>query len=122
MLLVMRGFRRTVDFLRRTSPEGEPASGAGAPVPGSVTVMASAVTTIAATPVLRSRCLARSLTLWWLARRHGHDLELIMGVTPPAAGVLQAHAWVEYGGTPLNDTADVRERYSALPSPTGRAD
>ena len=91
-------------------------------MPSDLLVLSSAVTAVAALPPLRSRCLARSLVLWWLARRRGHDVTFVMGVAPPVAGTLDAHAWVEHGGTPLNDTADVRTRYSALPSPPERAD
>lgn len=89
-------------------------------MPTKVTVVASAVATVAGWRHWRSRCLARSLTLWWLARHGGHELELVMGLAVPEAGVLPAHAWVEYGGTPVNDTTDVRERYFALPFPAGR--
>lgn len=121
VLLTAFGYRRTVDLLRRSSPDGRSPSAPGAPVPVSVTVAASAVTTLTASRPMRSRCLTRSLTLWWLARWRGHELELVMGVAPPQAGVLLAHAWVEYGGTPVNDTPDVRTRYAALPSPTRRA-
>jgi hypothetical protein len=122
VLLGLRGHRRTVALLRRTSPDGVPAGVAGAPVPVPVTVLASCVATVTGRSRGRGDCLARSLTLWWLARRRGYELELVMGVGAPQAGVLPAHAWIEYGGTPVNDTMSVRERYSVLPFPAERAD
>ena len=30
-------------------------------------------------------------------------------------GALNAHAWVEYSGTPINDTPDVSERFASFP-------
>ena len=116
LLLRARGYRRTRAILERTSRPGRP-GGAGEAVPAPVAVLTSSVGTVAAWDPLRSRCLARSLTLWWLARRRGHEVELLMGVAPPSAGSLPAHAWVEYAGVPVNDTPDVRTRYAPLPFP-----
>lgn len=121
VLLALLGYRRTVALLRHMSPGGGLASTAGASVPVPVTVLASAVSTVAGWPRRPSRCLGRSLALWWLARCRGYELELLMGVAAPRAGVLPAHAWVEYGGTPVNDTISVRERYFVLPFPPGGA-
>jgi hypothetical protein len=56
-------------------------------------------------------CLPRSLTLWWLLRRRGIDPELRIGVRK-GAGNFEAHAWVEFRGLVLNDSADVRERFA----------
>lgn len=56
-------------------------------------------------------CLTRSLCLQWLLRRRGVPTDLRIGVQL-ANGQLLAHAWVEYGGHPLNDTPDVAERYA----------
>lgn len=51
-------------------------------------------------------CLTRSLLLGWLLRRHGVASELRIGVQLKG-GVFSAHAWVECGGVPVNDRADV---------------
>ena len=66
--------------------------------------------------LLRVRCLARSLALWHLLRARGGAAEIRLGVSKLADGSLAAHAWLEYEGVPLNDRADVSERYAALPS------
>jgi hypothetical protein len=111
-LLWTRGYRRTMRLL---SMGVQPGPGDGpAEVPDPVAEIASAVTTVARLAPFRSRCLARSITIWWLCRRRGHDTDVVIGVAPPEGGRLPAHAWVEYGGMPLNDTADVRTRYSVI--------
>jgi hypothetical protein len=61
----------------------------------------------------RSSCLPRSLTLWRLLRSRGIEARLRFGVRTED-GRLDAHAWVEHGGRPLNDASDVGERYAAF--------
>jgi len=55
-------------------------------------------------------CLVRSLALVGLMRRRGFAAELRVGVgkTSPR---LEAHAWVELDGVPVNDAPDVAARY-----------
>lgn len=65
---------------------------------------------------VRSTCLTRSLLLIWLLRRRGVRGELRLGVRL-LDGRLEAHAWVEYEGNPLNDVRDVSERYAAFDGP-----
>ena len=60
---------------------------------------------------IRCSCLTRSLLLDWMLRRRGVDSELRFGVRL-IDGRLQAHAWVEFNGAPLNDSADVAERFA----------
>jgi len=83
-------------------------------IPDSVAEIASAVTAVARLAPFRGRCLARSITIGWLSRRRGHLVEVLIGVAPPQGPMLPAHAWAEYRGIPLNDTADVRERYAVI--------
>ena len=56
-------------------------------------------------------CLRRSLLLWTFLVRSGAPSELRLGFRNPG-GQFEAHAWVEWNGTPLNDAPDVRSRYS----------
>jgi hypothetical protein len=51
---------------------------------------------------LHTTCLHRSLVLWWLLHCQGMESALRIGVRKQA-GQFQAHAWVEYAGTPLHD-------------------
>lgn len=64
--------------------------------------------------VWSSSCLHRSTVLWWLLRRQGLDGLLRFGVRRHQ-GSFEAHAWVEYEGTVLNDTPGGGEAYVALP-------
>jgi len=56
-------------------------------------------------------CLTRSLLLCWLLRRKGVEAQLRIGVRL-THGDLEAHAWVEHAGTPINDRQDVSEQYA----------
>lgn len=55
-------------------------------------------------------CLVRSLALLGLLRRRGIAAALRVGVGRTAP-CLEAHAWVELDGLPVNDAADVAARY-----------
>lgn len=57
-----------------------------------------------------SNCLTRSLLLCWILRRRGIPNRLCIGVRLKL-GILDAHAWVEYAGIPINETQDVSERF-----------
>jgi hypothetical protein len=75
---------------------------------------AEAVGIVAGRPVIGARCLGRSLVLWFLLRRRGIDAELVIGADLPQDGALPAHAWVEVAGEPVNDAANVRERFGSF--------
>ena len=51
-----------------------------------------------------STCLHRSLTLWWLLARRGISSNLRVGVRRDDPR-FQAHAWVEFDGTAVNQRA-----------------
>lgn len=72
------------------------------------------VTAAARYSPFRPTCLPQSLVLWWLLRRQGLAGELRIGVRPEP-GRLEAHAWVEFQGQPLNDGADVARRFAPFP-------
>ena len=59
----------------------------------------------------RGNCLSQSLALWWLCRRRGFEVTLRLGVRLDDR-VFSAHAWVERGDRSINDTADVRQRFT----------
>jgi hypothetical protein len=58
-------------------------------------------------------CLTRSLYLWWLLRRRGVYCQLRIGVRMNE-GALEAHAWVEHDGIPVNDRPDVSDHFPAF--------
>ena len=69
---------------------------------------------IAARHTLGSRtCLTRSLLLGWLLRRRGVQSQLRIGVRF-TQGVLDAHAWVECEGVPVNDRPDVSTQFASF--------
>jgi hypothetical protein len=69
---------------------------------------------IAASHTLGPRtCLTRSLVLGWLLRRRGVESQLRIGVRLNQ-GALDAHAWVEWEGVPVNDQPEVCARFASF--------
>jgi hypothetical protein len=66
-------------------------------------------------------CLEKSLALWWLLGRQGIASSVRIGTRKSARG-LEAHAWVEFDGTALNEIDAAHERYdpfdAAFPLPS----
>ncbi len=58
----------------------------------------------------RANCLQQSLCLWWILQRQGISTDLRIGVRKGEQ--LDAHAWVEYRGTVLNDRPDIAQEFS----------
>ncbi len=65
-------------------------------------------------------CLSGSLTLLWLLRWQGLAADLRIGVRKHA-GRFEAHAWIEYEGTVINDRPDVGRRFDAFKRPINSA-
>lgn len=63
----------------------------------------------------RGNCLSQSMALAFLLQRRGVPVDLRLGVRLEDGHVV-AHAWVESRGETLNDTPDVRERFSTFGS------
>lgn len=63
-----------------------------------------------------STCLTRSLLLGWFLRRRGVCSDLRIGVRMNQ-GALEAHAWVEFEGEPINETSDIAQRFAAFDEP-----
>lgn len=103
------GFTRTAGLLADRS-----ARTPGTANVASARAAAEAVGLVAGRSVIGARCLGRSLVLWFLLRRKGTDAELVLGAEAPTGGLLRAHAWVEVDGEPVNDTADVRQRFGSF--------
>ena len=58
-------------------------------------------------------CLSRSLLLCWLLHRRGVASGLRIGVRL-TQGKLDAHAWVECEGVPVNDRLDVNAQFASF--------
>jgi hypothetical protein len=64
-------------------------------------------------------CLTRSIVGWFVLRRRGIHSDIVIGARLPAdSGELDAHAWLEYASTVINDAPDIRARYGTLGSIT----
>jgi hypothetical protein len=63
--------------------------------------------------LFRARCLPQALALWWLLRRQRIAGTLRIG-TRLIFGQLQAHAWLEYQGVPLNEDERVYQSYAVF--------
>jgi hypothetical protein len=61
--------------------------------------------------IVHSTCLAYSLVLWRLLRRHGVESDVRIGVRRGISGEVEAHAWIEWNGEVLNDRTDVATHY-----------
>ncbi len=59
-------------------------------------------------------CLVQAITLCRLLQQEGHDSVLQVGVKPPSAGRLQAHAWVECEGKIVLGGSNSADSYTAL--------
>ena len=64
-------------------------------------------------PVVRSGCLTRGVTLYWLLRRAGVPVELCFGVGRPGAE-LAGHCWLTRNGRPYLEPADAPACFDAL--------
>jgi len=107
--LHLRGFSSTAGTLARWSRRS--------PIPSDLEgarESAEAVNLVAGRAVVGARCLGRSLVLWFILRRRGIDAEFVIGADAPRKGELEAHAWVEVAGVPVNDAPNVRERFGSF--------
>ena len=80
--------------------------------------MAALVAVAARNGLVRGNCLSQSVTLHQLLRRAGVAAQLRIGARRAADGI-EAHAWVEHDGRPLNDSADVAARYPPFTAAAG---
>lgn len=106
-------FRRLAATLRYLAAVGRPAPPDPADLQSQIGRILWRAQFAAGHCPLRTRCLARSLTLWWLLQNAGIKVELRIGVRR-AEGEFKSHAWVEYQDIALNDGLDVREQYIPL--------
>ena len=86
------------------------------PAPGEVQRLATLVSIAARYVPLPSTCLTRSLALVALLKTQGIQSQLRIGVRKDGAA-LDAHAWVEYAGIPVNDSPDVAQRFAMFSEP-----
>lgn len=90
------------------------AAGVRAPTPLPPERIAQLVALAARHGLARGNCLSQSLTLQRLLDGAAAT-QLRIGARRGPAG-LEAHAWIEHEGRPLNDTADVAQRFTPFPA------
>ncbi len=113
--LRLLGLARTREHLRRGS--ASPQKPLHSDVEALVTAWEWAVRLAARNVPCRARCLEQSLSLWYLLRRRGVETSLRIGVRKSSTKTLQAHAWVELEGRPINDRPDIAKSYAAFEGP-----
>src|SRR5882724_10572300 len=109
MSLTVRGFARTLDWIRWHVQDVSHAS------PASLEAVRAVERAVAMAGALfpgRALCLEQSLVLYYLLRRQGVAARYRHGVQ---AYPFEAHAWVEYRGYPLNDVPEHVALFTPLP-------
>lgn len=107
-MVIVLGFSRTLRTLEHRAFRIHSGSNADRP-----TLEAVAQTVSAAAVMLPGRieCLEQSLTLWYVLRRRGIDVDLVFGMRQYP---FRAHAWVSFHGEPLNEDREGLSQYVAF--------
>ena len=108
--LRLAGLRRLHAWAHR---QGRMAPGGTTLEMADVKALGRLVNIAARYPPLPRACLTRSLLLVWLLRRHGVDAQVRIGVRL-VRGALDAHAWAEWQGEPVNDKRDIGEEFASM--------
>jgi hypothetical protein len=108
VLLRVAGYQRARRLGRRLARRTAPAD-----VEPRIAATVRAVDLATTRLPIRSACLSQSLALSYLLDRQGIPTEICFGVRAGGAP-LDAHAWVEHDGHPINETADIVATYGRL--------
>lgn len=108
LALKVRGFERTISWIRRRVEEISVTDSASM---GTVRAAEYAVAMAGALYPGRAKCLEQSLALYYLLRQEGVALRYCQGVQ---AYPFQAHAWIEYRGEIINDVPEHALRFARL--------
>ena len=111
--LRLRGFKTTKALLQAKLRPGPVASNRDPAE--SVHMVTRMVGAAAHYGMARPNCLEQSLVLWYLLQSEGVTAPLRIGVRK-LQQKLEAHAWVEFAGAPLNQGEWTSPRYAAFES------
>jgi hypothetical protein len=112
--LAIRGFGATQAFLQRFLPSENAGFGsAAAPAFDPALRVARMVRAAAYFGVGNFTCLEKSLTLWWLLGRQGIESTVRIGARKDQQ-TFEAHAWVERGGTVLQEQDEPERLYAVF--------
>ncbi|HUJ31691.1 MAG TPA: lasso peptide biosynthesis B2 protein [Candidatus Acidoferrum sp.] len=103
--LRLAGFQRWKNLLARLASRPEETSAQESSALDAARVIARMEAAAARNVFFHPTCLERSMVLWWLLRSRGIPAELRVGARKEADR-LEAHAWVELQGAPLNDAGE----------------
>jgi hypothetical protein len=113
--LRLRGFRATQSSLQKRLPKA--LSGLSDKSNGVQTEPANLTARMVRSAAHRTwgspACLEQSLALWWLLGRQGIASSVRIG-TRKREEKFEAHAWVECGGTALNEPEEAHKHYAAF--------
>ena len=107
------GVPRTQAWLRRWAAPGKTVR--GNPHSG-IALVQNAQRVVKRRLGIEGTCLTRSLTLWAMLLRRSIYADLRVGFRR-SEGKLEGHAWVEFEGTVLNETEEVKQSYTAFRNP-----
>jgi len=110
--LKLRGFDATRSTLRKSLSHAIPQADSGS-LDKQIILTAHMVNAADRHGLVHPSCLVKSLTLWWLLGRQGIPSQLRVGIRKEG-GNLEAHAWVERGGTALNEPEERHHHYAAF--------
>jgi len=110
--LKLRGFQGTRTALQLMLSSSAPVQQLDSPKT-QIILTAHMVNSVDRHGPVRSTCLAKSLTLWWLLGRQGIIFQLRVGVRKEN-GKFEAHAWVERDGVALNEPDEHHRHYAAF--------
>jgi hypothetical protein len=111
--LRVKGFNTTRNVLRRKLSRHEIGNVRAESIQEIVQRTCRMVRAAAHYAVPHASCLAQSMALWYLFGKANIRVNLRIGGRK-IAEKFEAHAWVEYNGSPLNDSPEVHQHYAAF--------
>jgi Transglutaminase-like superfamily len=113
--LRLAGFRRWKFLLTRFTA-ALPAENLSPVAIDTARIVASIGSAASRNLFFRPSCLEQSMVLWWLLRNRGIPAKLRIGARKSTNG-LEAHAWVECGGTVLNEPEEKHLHFATFDGP-----
>jgi hypothetical protein len=105
------GVSRTMRFLRRWAVSVSRLTPASAAPAALIDSARQAQSIVLKHTGLGGTCLVRALTLWALLLQSRLESEILVGLRK-RDGKIEGHAWVEYGGHPINEDPGVIGTYT----------
>lgn len=110
--LRLRGFGSTLRFLQKFLGASESALPEEA-IEARVAITSRMVLAAARNSPIRSTCMERALSLWWLLARQNIHTQFRIGVRKDGAK-FAAHAWIERNGAGIGESEQSHLHYAAF--------